>query len=154
MVKRVRAFGILGAGIGLGSLRDFLFINLNYEIDHVQRATSISFAHSRFRAWVEGHEMSSLLLLKWILAALFIAAMWALSLLLLRNAGVLQRLFRPVTVVFLGIAAVAALLHLLSHWVPVGEASVNLLHAIQYPVLLIMLQVALIFFPGTRAEHR
>jgi hypothetical protein len=47
----------------------------------------------------------------------------------------------------------AALLHVLARWIPVGEASVNLLHAIQYPVLLIVLQVALIFFPGIRAEH-
>jgi hypothetical protein len=87
MKKRVRALGILITGIGLGSLRDFLFINLNYQIDHVQRATTTSFAHSRFQAWVEGHDLISLLQLKWILAALFIVAMWALSLLLLRNAG-------------------------------------------------------------------
>jgi hypothetical protein len=150
MWSRARAAGIIIIGIGLGSLRDLLFINLNYQIDHVSRATAVSYAHSAFQAAVHGWGLSALMRLKWILAAFFMLAMWALALLLVRYAGAMQRLARPVSAGFVGIAAIAGLLQLISRWVPTGEAAVNLLHAIQYPVLLLVLQAALIFFPGFR----
>lgn len=153
MGPRLRTALILLAGIGTGSLRDFLFINLNYQIDHIARATPVSFAHSRFQGWVKSWDISDLTRLKWMLAVLFVLGMWALCLLLLKNAGVLHSLWRTVTWVFLGIAAAALMLHGLARWLPVEEASANLLHAIQYPVLLLILQVVVGLFPRTRQQR-
>lgn len=144
---------ILLAGIGIGSLRDFLFINLNYQLDHVTRTTRTSFAHSRFQGWVEGWEAPVLIRLKWMLAGLFIISMWGLCLALLKNRGMMHRLWRPVTMVFAGVAMAALVLHGLARWLPVEEASVNLLHAIQYPVLLLVLQAALLLFPVAPKEQ-
>lgn len=153
MGPRLRSALILLAGIGIGSLRDFLFINLNYQLDHVTRATRTSFAHSRFQGWVEGWEAPGLTRLKWLLAGLFVMSMWGLCMILLKNAGATYRLRRPVTLVFAGLAIVAFVLHGLARWLPVEEASVNLLHAIQYPVLLLVLQAALMVFPSARQEQ-
>ena len=151
MGRRVRAASILLVGIVLGAIRDSLFINLNYQIDHVRRATPGSFAHSRFQAQVAGWDLSALVLLKWVLAGCFVVGMWGLCLLLLRNANSSARLAKPVSLIFAAIALAALLMHGLARWLPVEEASVNLLHAIQYPVLLVVLQVALVVFPGTRS---
>lgn len=149
----VRAAAILLVGIVLGAFRDFLFINLNYQIDHVRRATAGSFAHSRFQARVAGWDLSDLVLLKWVLAGCFVLSMWGLSLLLLRNANSSARLAKPVSLIFAAIALSALLMHGLARWMPLEEASVNLLHAIQYPVLLIVLQCALVFIPGVRSKQ-
>ena len=153
MGRGVRAAAILLVGILLGASRDFLFINLNYQIDHVRRATAGSFAHSRFQAWVQGWDLSDLVRLKWVLAGAFIVCMWGLSLGLLRNANAMVRLARPVSLIFGGVALTALLMHGLARWLPLEEASVNLLHAIQYPVLLLVLQVALVLFPGVPSER-
>lgn len=151
MTRGVRAAAVLLIGILLGAFRDFLFINLNYQIDHVRRATAGSFAHSRFQRWVEGWDLYDLIRLKWALAAAFILCMWCLSLALLRNANALVRLARPVSLIFVGVALAALFMHGLARWLPLEEASVNLLHAIQYPVLLLVLQVALVLFPSVRS---
>jgi len=152
MRTHLRAAFVLLIGVLLGALRDLLFINLNYQIDHVRRATSTSYAHSRFRSLVNGWTLGDLLLLKWLLAGFFILCMWALCMLLLRNASTF-RLARPISLIFLAIALLAALLSGLAHWFPVEEAAVNLLHAIQYPVLLVVVQLAILLLPGTRAER-
>ncbi len=152
MGRGIRAAAILLVGILLGAFRDFLFINLNYQIDHVQRATVGSFAHSRFQAWVTDWGLSDLVRLKWVLAGGFILCMWGLSLALLRNANTMARLARPVSLIFGGVALAALLMHGLARWLPLEEASVNLLHAIQYPVLLIVIQVALVLLSDTRAD--
>ena len=148
MGRGARAAVILLVGIGLGSLRDLLFINLNYQIDHVRRATPGSYAHSQFQQWVAGWDLTHLIRLKWALAGCFVICMWALCILLLRNAGAASKMTRPVSLIFGGIAVLAGLLHVLARWLPVEEAAVNLLHGIQYPVLLIVLQVGLVLYPG------
>lgn len=142
---------LLAAGIAAGALRDFLFVNLNYQIDHLRRSTSTSYAHSRFQAWVSGWGLNELNLLKWGLAAAFVMCMWLLCMWLLRATGAHARLAKPVSLLFLLLGTGALLCHVLSRWIPVEEASVNLLHAIQYPVLLLVLLVALIVFPGVRS---
>lgn len=147
----IRIALILVLGILAGALREFLFINLNYQIDHVRRATTDSYAHSRFQAWVQGWGLVELQVLKWALAGFFVACMWALSMWLLHVAGASARLAKPVTVIFLAVGAIALVTHALSRWFPLEEASVNLLHAIQYPVLLLVLLVALMLFPGVHA---
>jgi hypothetical protein len=153
MGRGVRAAAILLIGIVLGAFRDFLFINLNYQIDHVRRATPGSFAHSRFQAWVTDWGLSDLVRLKWVLAGGFILCMWSLTLALLRSANAMSRLARPVSLIFGAVALTALLMHGLARWLPLEEASANLLHAIQYPVLLLVLQVALVLFPGVPSER-
>lgn len=154
MGRLFRAALILAAGIGLGALRELLFINLNYQIDHVRRGTPWSFAHSRFQGLVADWDLPMLTRLKWALAVLFVLLMWGLCLLLLRNAGMFRRLAGPVTIGFAGIALCAFLLHMAARWLPLEEASVNLLHAIQYPVLLLVMQAALWVFPHLAAKER
>lgn len=131
------------AGLALGALREFLFLNLNYQIDHVARHTPFSYAHSLFRARVQGWSLSQLTWLKWGLAVLFIALMLGLSLLLARTLFRDRRLDRHILLGFAGIGGSALLLHVMAHWLPRAEAvSVKLLHLIQYPVLLVFLWAA------------
>lgn len=141
------------ASLGLGAAREFLFINLNYEIDHVARHTPFSFAHSMFRGWVLGWPLARLVLLKWVLALAFIAAMLGLSLFLARALFAPRRIDRPIIVVFVAIALVALVLHGLAHWLPGAETvSVKLLHLLQYPVLLFFLWAASMLADARRAQ--
>ena len=153
MGQGIRAAAILVIGILLGAFRDFLFINLNYQIDHLRRATAGSFAHSRFQESVRGWDLTDLVGLKWGFAGFFVLSMWGLCMLLLKNARAFERLVKPVSLIFVGVALTALLTHALARWFPVEEASVNLLHAIQYPVLLLVLQIALALFPAMRSER-
>jgi hypothetical protein len=140
---------ILGIALVLGSLRDFLLINLNYQLDHVQRATPYSFAHSGFQAVVGGWGLRALTTMKWGLAIGFVATTWTLCQSLLGVFGLRQRLGRLVTYGFLGIAALAFVAHLLARSFPLLEpVSVDLLHAIQYPVVVLLLLVVLVLFEG------
>lgn len=135
---------ILTVAVVLGSLRDFLFINLNYQLDHLQRATPYSYAHSAFRAAVQGWGPRALLALKWGLGLGFTLSTWALCQALLGVFGVRAHLGRPVTIGFLAIAALALAARALARTWPVWEPlSVDLLHAIQYPVVLLLLLVVL-----------
>lgn len=140
---------ILGVAVVLGSLRDFLLINLNYQLDHVQRATPYSYAHSGFQAAVDGWGLKALVSLKWGLAIGFVAATWTLCQGLLGIFGLRHRLGRLVTYGFLGIAALALGAHGLARSFPMLEpVSVDLLHAIQYPVVVLLLLIVLLLFEG------
>ena len=70
-VRRAAIAGILIVGIALGALREFLFINLNYQIDHLARHTRFSYAHSLFIHWTTSMELPGLIRLKWIMGAAF-----------------------------------------------------------------------------------
>ncbi|MBK9759721.1 MAG: hypothetical protein IPO90_07060 [Flavobacteriales bacterium] len=59
----------------LGGLREFLFVNLNYQLDHVARRTEVSFAHSIFQGWTNDWSVGGLTVLKWIMAGAFTASM-------------------------------------------------------------------------------
>lgn len=144
---------LLIAAIALGSLREFLFVNVNYQIDHVARATPFSYAHSSFQGWVAGWGTHALVMLKWCMAVAFIVVMWILCLLLLRVYAVPRRLFALVSALFVLVPAVALLLHLLAYRAPLAEeASVNLLHAVQNPIVLVFLWVTLALFRPTAAQ--
>jgi hypothetical protein len=143
----VRTALLLVAGVALGSLREFLFVNVNYQIDHVARATPFSYAHSAFQGWVAGWGTRPLFTLKWSMAIGFIVAMWSLCMLLLRTYSAPRRLLALVSVLFVLIPAGALLLHLLAYRAPLAEeASVNLLHAVQTPIVLVFLWVTLALF--------
>jgi hypothetical protein len=144
---------LLIAAIALGSLREFLFVNVNYQIDHVARATPFSYAHSAFQAWVSGWGTHALVTLKWSMAVSFILLMWTLCLLLLRAYAAPRRLSVLVSGLFVLVPTTALLLHLLAYRAPLAEeASVNLLHAVQNPIVLVFLWVTLALFPPTAAQ--
>jgi hypothetical protein len=150
--RRWSMIAVLVVAIALGAGRDFLFTNLNYQLDHVSRGTPFSYAHSLFRGWVEGWSLRSLLVLKWSLALLFIGLMYAAChlLLLLLNAD--RRTVRAVALLFIALPAIALVLHACAKsWPVLEEASVNLLHAVQYPVLPVLLWAAQRLLP-TRNE--
>lgn len=142
---------LLGLGIGLGSLREFVFINLNYELSHAAGQTPWSYAHSAVQRALEGWSLGGLVRLKWALALGFVLAMGALTF----CGGRLlygQRLDRTIVVGYAAIAALALLLHALSGWLPfTASAGVKLLHVLQYPMPLVLLGVAR-FLPGEDRE--
>ncbi|MFN3875793.1 MAG: hypothetical protein ACK4L7_07775 [Flavobacteriales bacterium] len=131
---------VLAMGLALGALREFLFTNLNYQLDFLRRGQRGSnYAHSAFQRWAESIDLQSLLVLKWAAAAGFVAAMLGLTLVLARLRMGSHRLARVIIAVFAG----AALLALACHWAaPVfpglGPVSIDLLHALQYPLPLLV----------------
>ncbi len=138
---------LVGLGIGLGSLREFVFINLNYELSHAAGQTPWSYAHSAVQRALEGWSLPALLRLKWTLALGFVLAMGALTFLMGRLLYG-HRLDRTIVVGFAGIGTLALVLHGLSGWLPfTASAGVKLLHILQYPMPLVLLGVAR-FLPG------
>ena len=140
---------LLGLGIALGSWREFVFINLNYEVSHAAGQNPWSYAHSAVQRALEGWTLPALLRLKWAMAVAFVLAMGALTFALGRLLFG-RRLDRTITAGYGAIAALALLLHALSHWLPfTASAGVKLLHLLQYPMPLVVLVVAR-FMPGER----
>lgn len=144
---------LLGLGIALGSLREFVFINLNYELSAVGGQTPWSYAHSAVQRALEGWSMPALLRLKWALALTFVAAMGTLTFV----AGRIlygRRLDRVIGLGYGLIALLALLLHVAAHWLPfTASAGVKLLHLLQYPMPIAMLVVAR-FLPGEGGRDR
>jgi hypothetical protein len=125
------------AAIVLGALREFLFVNLNYQIDHVERATDFSYAHTLFQGWVQGWGLPALQRAKWALALGFIGAMLGLAIGLARLLAGDHRHARALALGYAAAGGLALLLHAAAPWQPPLEAaSVQLLHMLQYPVVL------------------
>ena len=153
MRKRAGIVGLLLVGVALGSLREFLFINLNYEIDRLRYRRPVAYAHSRFRAWTEGWDLDAFIAFKWLLSLAYLAAMLGLAMLLMR---LLQGHFRAARLLALAYALLGLLalgFHALAGAVPPLEAvAVKLLHLLQYPVLLFFLWAAHLLAERTRAR--
>ncbi|HOY30143.1 MAG TPA: hypothetical protein PLR96_14330, partial [Flavobacteriales bacterium] len=102
-----------------------------------------SYAHSSFTALVHGLDLGQLVVLKWLLAALFIGVMLALTVLMsnLLFGDHRYRLVLAVGTAVLG--TLALLLHFAGHWHPAFDlVSVKLLHLLQYPAILLFLGAA------------
>jgi len=135
--RRVVIFSILICGILLGAAREFMFLNLNYQIDFVANNRANNYAHSLFQNWVIGASLFKLLFIKWVLAFAFAGSMCALSILLLHKLFGDHRYSKFVVIGFLIMGLIAIAFHFLSASVPAFEGvSIKLLHLIQYPVLL------------------
>lgn len=153
MMRRPIILFCIIAAIMLGALREFLFLNLNYQIDHVARHTGISYAHSLFQGWVKGWDLRSLIILKWVLALCFIGAMWGLCVLIARPLFAPRRLEKPLALAFLAIGGAAILFHWAAQWAaPMESVSVKLLHLLQYPVPLFFLWAAAMLVRHERAR--
>lgn len=144
MTKRGAAIAaILLVAVVLGAVREFLFLNLNYEIDHVENHRAVSYAHSMFRAAVEGLSLRHLVNLKWVLALIFVAFTLGLSILLARILFGDQRYRNLLITGFLVVGAIAFLLHSCTAIHPAFDLiSVKLLHMLQFPIVLFFLWAA------------
>ncbi|MBK7947120.1 MAG: hypothetical protein IPJ85_18250 [Flavobacteriales bacterium] len=128
----------IAGALGLG--REFLFVNLNYQIDHLIRGTPYSYAHSAFQHWAQPCSADQLGTMKWVLSAAFATLNLALAIGMCRIHQPLRRLTAIVTAIFVVIAVFSVGLHLLSGdhgWM--HAASVQLAHAIQYPIPVLIL---------------
>jgi hypothetical protein len=141
--RRLETGLLLVAAIAFGSWREFAFINLNYQIDHVQHHTAFSYAHSMVQAWTRGMDLHTLLVLKWSLALLSMAVMAGLCVLLVR---ILFGTWRPAVPILMGFAAFALLslaMHYLARFAaPFELVSVRVSHMLQYPVPLLFVLIA------------
>ncbi|MCB0774135.1 MAG: hypothetical protein KDB93_12265, partial [Flavobacteriales bacterium] len=116
--------------------------NLNYQIDHVQRHTPFSYAHSMVQRWIGGWDLTALVTLKWTLAFLSMAIIAGLCILLARILYGHWRHARWVLAGFAGFAGLSLAMHLLARWVPALElVAVGLSHMLQYPVPLVFILV-------------
>lgn len=134
---------IVLAALAVAVFRDFLFVNLNYQLDFAEHARPASYAHSRFQAWVSGWEASSLHLLKWSLAVAFIGINLAFSIAMSRVRFGDHRYRVAITVgsLLVGFAALSA--HFLARYIVGFEMlSIKLLHTLQYPVVLLLIWAA------------
>ncbi|MGV9011231.1 MAG: hypothetical protein ACOH13_01445 [Flavobacteriales bacterium] len=142
-VRRAAMAGILIVGIALGALREFLFINLNYQIDHLARHTRFSYAHSMFIRWTAGMELPGLIRLKWIMGAAFTSVILGLCVLLARLVFGHWRHARGIVWGFFGFTILALALHFAAPWAaPLETISVHVSHMLQYPVALLFVLMA------------
>lgn len=138
--RRTAILALLLVGVLLGAVREFLFLNLNYQIDFVAHGRAFSYAHSLFRAWVEGYDLRALVVLKWTMALAFSGAMLMLAIVLARVLAGDHRHARSLVVGYILFGLLALLLHGMAYSVPALDAvSVKVLHGLQYPVVLFLL---------------
>ncbi|MBL8011807.1 MAG: hypothetical protein JNJ64_14480 [Flavobacteriales bacterium] len=144
MKRRLIASCIVGIAVLLGAVREFLFLNLNYQLDHLERGTPYSYAHSLFQRWTDGADLGDLTLVKWLLSSAYVALMLLLAVLLARVLTGHHHHRRTLVAGTAIAAALALLLHIAAQALPPLEAvAVKLLHALQYPVLLLILLLVL-----------
>ena len=157
MKTRKRVFVLIALvviGVSLGALREFIFINLNYWIDHVLRNTNFIYAHSFFD-FLEGSSLGYLKTLKWIAAIVFILLMFFYSIACIEVFFNDRSLRVWVLMTFLGATIVsAAFLGLHSILAPetaMLSIAVKAFHSMQYPFFVLILIPAISLFKGTRS---
>lgn len=151
--RRVETALVMVAGIAYGGWREFAFINLNYQIDHVQRHTPFSYAHSMVQGWTRGLGLQTLLAIKWALALLSMLVIAGLSITLARVLFGSWRHARPILMGFMAFALLSLALHAGARWSPPLEmVSIRLSHMLQYPVPLVLVLVAAWGFQGEGAK--
>ncbi|MBK8497433.1 MAG: hypothetical protein IPL52_01120 [Flavobacteriales bacterium] len=141
--RSLLTLAIIAAAIALSTFRDYLFVNLNYQIDALGHPGAVSYAHSRFRAWVQGMDVPDLSRLKWLLALAFASSNLVFAIALARVRFGEHRYRTAIIVAFVLIGAIALLSHALSASVAgLSMVSIKLLHALQYPVVLLLIWAA------------
>ncbi len=131
---------LVGLGTGLGAAREFLFVNLNYQLDHELRGTPMSYAHSTFQGWVLDWDAGHLNALKWSLSIGFLLANLLLSLAMCRARFGPNGPWRAVIGLFIAFSALAGVLLALSrHAAWLYPPAIQLAHALQYPIPLLVI---------------
>lgn len=142
---------LMAVAVALGAMRDFLAINLNYQIDFVQYQRGVSYAHSLFRGWTEGWDLAALVRLKWLIAGGMVGAMLGLCIAMARLVFGDHRYRRVLVIGFVAVGGLALGLQRMSGaYPPLYDVSVKLLHVLQYPVPLFLIWAASLL-PGRRA---
>lgn len=131
---------VLAIGLALGALREFVFTNLNYQLDFLRRqGRGTNYAHSAFQRWAEGLEAERLMTLKWAAAGAFVLAMLLLTLALARVRLGSHRLAPAIAAGFAAVGLLSLALHGIGRAAPgLGAVSIDLLHALQYPLPLLV----------------
>lgn len=141
--RRLEVALVLVAGIMYGAWREFMFININYQIDHLARHTPFSYAHSMMQRWTQGMDLSAMVALKWSLGFFSMAVMAGLCMVLARILFNTWQQARWIALGFAGFALLSLGFHLLARWAPpFEEAAVRISHMLQYPVPLLFVLVA------------
>ncbi len=144
--RRVEVGLVLVAGIAFGAWREFTFININYQLDHLARRTSFSYAHSMVQAWTAGLDLQGMLVVKWSLALLSMMLMAGLTILLARILFGTWKQALPILLGFAAFAVLSVLMHFLAYWAePFELVSVRVSHMLQYPVPLVFVLIAATF---------
>lgn len=144
--RRIEVALVLVVGIAFGAWREFTFININYQLDHVARHTPFSYAHSMVQAWTSGMDLQALLVVKWTLALLSIALMAGLTIVLARILFGTWKQAVPILLGFAAFAILSLLMHVLARWAaPFELVSVRVSHMLQYPVPLVFVLIAATF---------
>lgn len=130
---------LLCAAIGLGAAREFIFVNLNYQLDFLLNERPANYAHSAFRAWADHQSAGQLLRAKWGIAAGFVLSTMALTIALARVRLGGHRWTRTILITFVLLSALSLALHALSSLMPaMYHVSIAVLHGLQYPVPLLI----------------
>src|SRR5690606_13036904 len=122
--------------------------------DFLAHERSVSYAHSKFRAVVQGMDLTDLLLAKWMLSIGFAAVMLVLAIVLARLLFGDGRYDRLLVIGYVLIGTGALVAHLLA-----GEhggfraIAVKLLHALQYPVVLLFIWAGAMLNDHRRADR-
>lgn len=143
MARHVIILLLVLFSIMLGGVREFIFVNLNYEIDHLANHRAFSYAHSAFSAAVKGWDLDGLVRLKWSFSGVFILLHLAVSVALGRVLFGDHRLRKPLLVGTTALCIAALVFFAANALHPAfGALAVKLLHMLQYPVALLFLLIA------------
>jgi hypothetical protein len=125
----------LALATAVGAAREFLFVNLNYQIDFLAQARDRNYAHSQFRRWVGEMSLNEAVLAKWLLAAAFMAIILLLTLAMARIRFGDHRYDRRILITFVVLGSLAIFGHLVAPvFAPMRPISIAILHGLQYPV--------------------
>ncbi len=100
----------------IGFLRDFIFVNINYQIGYLDQKTylgnqAINYTHSSL-SFLYNWSASSLIYLKWILTLVFTIIYWAISYLAIHSLYPTKKVFKIITGLYLSIILISSLLYL------------------------------------------
>lgn len=143
MKKWIPILLLLILALCVSQVRDWLMYNFNYQIDHVTRSTDQSFAHSLFKTVTSDWSLQKLTISKWICSILVIVVMLGITLMVAKQLFGDHRYATMLAIAYLIAASLALTFHSLG-----GSnenfrlAGVQLLHALQYPVVLFVLILA------------
>lgn len=133
----------IAAALCLSQIRDWITYNLNYQIDHLTRGTAFSYAHSYFQEFTHGWSAGALIATKWIFALTIVVIMLVLTLVVAKALFGGTQYRKTLIITYLIVGTIALILHWLSAFHEAfALASVQLLHALQYPVVLFVLILA------------
>lgn len=126
----------------LGAAREFMAVNINFQIDYLANARDRNYAHSVFRDWAAGWDLQDALRVKWLTALVFMSAMAGLSMGMARARFGTHRHAAFILICFIVLGGIAAACHLAAPVLaPLRHVGIAILHALQYPVPVLLIWV-------------